>query len=42
MKASDLENEPPAAELPTARDWLRGVGAAIAIVGVCVIWTFWA
>ena len=42
MKASDLDKEPPQPEMPTAREWLRVVGAAVAIVLICVLWTFWA
>ena len=42
MKASDLDKEPSSAEMPTAREWLRVVGAAVAIVLICVVWTFWA
>lgn len=42
MKASDLDKEPPHPQMPTARDWLRVVGAAVAIVLICVLWTFWA
>jgi hypothetical protein len=42
MKASDLDKEPAPAEIPSAREWLRVVGAAIAIVLICVLWTFWS
>ena len=42
MKASDLDKEPPPAGMPTAREWLRVVGAAVAIIALCVLWTFWA
>jgi hypothetical protein len=42
MKTSDLDDEPPPAQMPTAREWLRVVGAAVAIVLICVLWTFWA
>lgn len=42
MKASDLDKEPPPAEMPTAREWLHVVGAAVAIIALCVLWTFWA
>ena len=42
MKASDLDKEPPPAEMPTAREWLRVVAAAVGIVLICVVWTFWA
>ncbi len=41
MKASDLDKEPPHPEMPTTREWLRVVGAAVAIVLICVLWTFW-
>lgn len=40
MKASDLDREP--SETPTARQWLRVVGAAVALVAICALWTFWA
>ena len=30
MKASDLDKEPSHPEMPTAREWLRVVGAAVA------------
>ena len=42
MKASDLDTEPPHAEMPTTREWLRVVGAAVAIVLICALWTVWA
>ena len=42
MKASDLDKEPPAGEMPTAREWLRIAGAAVALVAICALWTFWA
>ena len=42
MKASDLDKEPPSAETPTAREWLRVVGAAVALIAICALWTFWA
>jgi hypothetical protein len=42
MKASDLEKEPLPAEMPTAREWLRAVVAAVAIIAICALWTFWA
>ena len=32
MKASDLDKEPSHPEMPTAREWLRVIGAAVAIV----------
>ena len=41
MKASDLDKEPPSA-MPTAREWLRVVGAAVALIAICALWTFWA
>ncbi len=41
MKANDLDKEPTPAEIPSAREWLRVVGAAVAIVLICVLWTFW-
>jgi hypothetical protein len=42
MKASDFDKEPSTAEMPTAREWLRVIGAALAIVAICALWTFWA
>ncbi len=42
MKASDFDKEPPRAEMPTGREWLLVVGAAVAIVVICAVWTFWA
>ncbi len=42
MKASEFDKEPPRAEMPTAREWLRVVGAAVALVAICALWTFWA
>jgi hypothetical protein len=42
MKASDLDKEPASAGMPTAREWLRVIGAALAIVAICALWTFWA
>jgi hypothetical protein len=42
MKASDIDEDASLPQRPTAHDWLRVVGAAIAIILVCVLWTFWA
>ena len=42
MKAADLDKEPSPAEMPTAREWLRVAGAAVALVAICALWTFWA
>jgi hypothetical protein len=42
MKASDLDKEASHPEMPTAREWLRVIGAALAIVAICALWTFWA
>ena len=42
MQASDLDKEPPSAEMPTTREWLRVIGAALAIVAISALWTFWA
>lgn len=39
MKASDKEPEP--ALMPTAHNWLRIMGAAVTIVLICAVWTFW-
>lgn len=41
MKATDLDEERPPSAMPAAREWLRVVGAAIAIVLICALWTFW-
>ena len=41
MKASDLDKEPSSA-MPTTREWLRVVGAAVALVAICALWTIWA
>jgi hypothetical protein len=42
VKASDMDEEPaPLVKSPSAREWLRLVGAAIAVVLICVLWTFW-
>ena len=38
MRASNLDKE----RSPTKREWLRVAGAAVAIVLICVLWTFWA
>ena len=38
-----MDEEPaPPVDSPSAREWLRVVGAAVAIVLICVLWTFWA
>lgn len=37
MRASDFDKEPT----PTAHNWLRVVGVAMAIVLASVVWTFW-
>jgi hypothetical protein len=42
MKASDFDKEPSYARMPTTREWLRVVGAAVALVAICALWTFWA
>ena len=42
MKASDLDKESSSAGMPTAREWLRVVVAAVALVAICALWTFWA
>ncbi len=43
MKASDVdEDRPPYRQVPGAREWLRVMGAAIAILLICIVWTFWA
>jgi hypothetical protein len=41
MKASDLDKEPQSTPMPTARAWLRVVAAAVAIIVMLVVWTFW-
>ena len=42
MRASNLDKERSHPEMPTIREWLRVAGAAVAIVLICVLWTFWA
>jgi len=42
MKVSGLDKEPALPQMPTSREWLRAVGAAVAVVLICVLWTFWA
>ena len=42
MEASNLDDDPPPPPMPTARDWLRVVATAFAIVLICILWTFWA
>lgn len=43
MKASNMDNEgAPPTEASAAREWLGVVGAALAIVLLCALWTFWA
>ena len=43
MKASDMDNEnAPPPYVPAAREWLGVVGAAVAIVLLSALWTFWA
>jgi hypothetical protein len=42
MDASDLDKKPPRAGMPTAREWLRVAGAAVALVAICALWTIWA
>ena len=42
MKASSDLGKKPRAEMPTAREWLRLVGAAVALVAICALWTVWA
>ena len=39
MNASDLDEEP--VKTPTARDWLRLAGAAIGLVLLIALFTFW-
>ena len=41
MKASDLDKEPSPA-MSSAREWLRVVAAAVALIAICALWTFWA
>jgi hypothetical protein len=40
MKASDLDRKDPGT--PGAGHWLRVTGAAIGLVVICAVWTFWA
>jgi hypothetical protein len=42
MKASDFDKEPDSTPMPAAREWLRVVAAAIVIILISVVWTFWA
>jgi hypothetical protein len=42
MKASDLDKEPGPTPMPVPREWLRVVAAAIVIILLSVMWTFWA
>jgi hypothetical protein len=42
MKATGFDKESPPAGMPSAREWLRIVGAAVAIIAICALWTFWA
>jgi len=39
---SGLDKEPSLPQLTTTREWLRAVGAALAVVLICALWTFWA
>jgi hypothetical protein len=41
MKASDIDKEDMHPIASSSRQWLRVVGAAIAIVLTCFVWTFW-
>jgi hypothetical protein len=41
MKASDIDKEDTHPVGSSSREWLRVVGAAIAIVPICFVWTFW-
>jgi hypothetical protein len=41
MKASDIDKEDMHPVTSSSRQWLRVVGAAIAIVLICFVWTFW-
>lgn len=43
MKASDIDKDSTRSTyVPAAREWLAVVGAALAIVLLCALWTFWA
>ncbi len=42
MKASELDEQDGSAPLASSREWLQVVGCALAIVLLCVVWTFWA
>jgi hypothetical protein len=39
MDTHDIYRAAP--EMPADRDWLRVVGAGVAIVLICAVWTFW-
>jgi hypothetical protein len=42
MKASDVDkDQPPLRQAPTTREWARVVGAAIVLVLIFTVWTFW-
>jgi hypothetical protein len=44
MEATDMDTRDisrAAPETPADRDWLRVVGAGVAIVLICAVWTFW-
>jgi hypothetical protein len=40
MKASDIDKEDMHPIASSSREWLRVVGAVIAILLVCFVWTF--
>lgn len=43
MKAADMEEDRATfAKMPTSREWLRVVGAVVAIALICALWTVWA
>jgi hypothetical protein len=42
MKTSDLDKEPEPTLMPAAQEWLRVIAAAVAIILMCVTWTFQA
>jgi len=45
MKASDMDDQDVhllTPSVPASGGWMRVIGAALAIVLICAIWTFWA
>jgi hypothetical protein len=42
MQARDFDRREASLPETPDREWLRVVGAGVAVVLVCAIWTFWA